>query len=228
MPVTQRRTLQAAAAAGRASAEGSGGSSGAGQACDSPAAPPGAQPRRQQAQQRAARHPVGWEPLPPTALRLLGSGMLIVAIPRAEGLLQGRRAGLFKPHYKAVLRVGEHRAESDAAQASRQGAVQFSLPVALHLPAEVLEDEHAQGEAAGTCRRLSEGNGRHGCPVRLPLQVCATDEAAVAGTLPRHVNSIRPACLPEWPPTPSVLVGRALAGGSACAPGPGSGLQGRS
>ncbi len=151
LPVTQRRTLQAAAAAGRAAAEGSGGSSGSGQACKSPSTPPSAQPRQQQAQQRAAQHPP--EPLPPAALRLLGSGMLIVAIPRAEGLLQGRRAGLFKPHYKAVLRVGEHRAESDAAQASRQGAVQFSLPVALHLPAEILEDEHAQGEAAGTSRR---------------------------------------------------------------------------
>ncbi|KAL4433978.1 hypothetical protein ABPG75_000419 [Micractinium tetrahymenae] len=142
LPVPQRAALHAAAAAAKDVAEGSTDTHGAA----GPATLPPGQLGRQQQQQQQWQHPVGWEPLPPAALRLLGSGMLIVAIPQAEGLLQGRRAGLFKPYFKAVLRVGERQAESDAAQASRQGAVQFSLPVALHLPAEVLQDERAQAE----------------------------------------------------------------------------------
>lgn len=149
LPVPQRSALHAAAAAEKAAAEGGGSGGGTGHAAAGPETLPPARLRQQQAQQQAWRHPVGWEPLPPAALRLLGSGMLIVAIPQATGLLQGRRAGLFKPYFKAVLRVGQRQAESDAAQASRQGAVQFSLPVALHMPAEALEDEHAQGEGAG-------------------------------------------------------------------------------
>ena len=56
--------------------------------------------------------------LPPLALRLLRSGLLLVRVPRAEGLPTG---GLFKPYAKLVARVGRREAETerDAAESSR-------------------------------------------------------------------------------------------------------------
>lgn len=161
-PVPQRSTLRAAAAADKAAADSSSSSPVAREGSAGPARLPAEQARQRQAQQQAWRHPAR-EPLPPAALRLLGSGMLIVAIPQAEGLLRGRRASLSKPHFKAVLRVGERRAESDAAQASRQGVVQFALPVALHLPAEALEDEHARGEGRRPAGSEATGAGSSRC-----------------------------------------------------------------
>lgn len=81
--------------------------------------------------------------LPPLALRLLRSGLLLVHVQRAEGVPSG---GLFKPYVKLVLRVGRRQAETDASQASRQGAAEFSRPAALHLEPEALQSEGgAQG-----------------------------------------------------------------------------------
>lgn len=82
------------------------------------------------------------EQLHPLALPLLHSGLLLVAVPRAEGISAG---GMFKPYVKLVLRVGRREAETDAAQASRQGAAEFSRPAALHLEPEVLRQRGAQG-----------------------------------------------------------------------------------
>jgi len=83
------------------------------------------------------------EQLHPLAVRLLHSGLLLVAVPRAEGMPAG---GMFKPYVKLVVRVGRREAETDATQASRQGAAEFSRPAALHLEPEVLRKRGAQGE----------------------------------------------------------------------------------
>ena len=53
---------------------------------------------------------------------------------------------MFKPYVKLVVRVGRREAETDAAQASRQGAAEFSRPAALHLEPEALRQRGAQGE----------------------------------------------------------------------------------
>lgn len=82
------------------------------------------------------------EQLHPLALPRLHSGLLLVAVPRAEGISAG---GMFKPYVKLVLRVGRREAETDAAQASRQGAAECSRPAALHHEPEVLRLHGAQG-----------------------------------------------------------------------------------
>lgn len=87
--------------------------------------------------------------LPPLVQRMLRSGLLVVAVRRAEGVPAG---GLFKPYFKALVEVGGlGRAETDAAQANRQGTVEFARPCALHLPQEAAQDATAQGALQPAC-----------------------------------------------------------------------------
>lgn len=98
--------------------------------------------------------------LPPLALRLLHSGLLLVKVQRAEGIPSG---GLFKPYVKLVLRVGRRQAETDATQASRQGAADFSRAAALHLEPEALQSGDAQGGPHGGAGGLLKIEGWAPC-----------------------------------------------------------------
>ncbi|PSC71787.1 DNA polymerase kappa [Micractinium conductrix] len=79
--------------------------------------------------------------LPPLALRLLRSGLLVVAVPCAKGVMAGlgASASLFKPFFKVLARVAGQQAETDSARANRSGVVEFSRPLAMHLEQGVLD-----------------------------------------------------------------------------------------
>ncbi|KAI3425058.1 hypothetical protein D9Q98_008436 [Chlorella vulgaris] len=87
--------------------------------------------------------------LHPLVQRMLQSGLLQVGVPRAQGMLAGRPAGVsgyIKPYYKVSVKVGGREAQTDAAQSNRQGVVEFSRPAALHLEPEAVGEEGAQVE----------------------------------------------------------------------------------
>lgn len=132
--------------------------------------------------------------LPPLALRLLRSGLLLVMVQRAEGIPSG---GLFKPYVKLALRVGRRQAETDASQASRLGAAEFSRPAALHLEPEAVQSWGAQGgwvigEQGGLCSAscmdgmLSLLPSRHlvaPAPAQLSWSCCSTTGGAACAAV---------------------------------------------
>jgi hypothetical protein len=109
--------------------------------------------------------------LHPLVQRMLQSGLLQVGVPRAQGMLAGRPAGVsgyIKPYYKVSVKVGGREAQTDAAQSNRQGVVEFSRPAALHLEPEAVGEEGAQGAARYCMYRLAVWPP-HACCVPAPL-----------------------------------------------------------